>query len=230
MLKRSEFERRKFEDNSSQIGSLFLQSVPCDPHSTFSDVEFSSSLACRLLTKVEVCRKCDQVVEEGHEQGCQYQHGLRVKRHEMVKFALARALRDAGAETTMEVVAENNEGRRCDFIAKGQLCGGTLAFDVTGVATNRIQKRVPGSGFDKSAAEIKAIIEARVEKKMRENQGLNYGGEFFPFVFTSGGTINGEASDFLKDVQKDHHRDKKTHGTIHRLKHTCRVFWRKAEV
>ena len=200
------FGLRKFKDNSSQLGSLFLQAVPCDRHSTFSDVDFSSALACRLLVETQVCRKCNTQVEDGHDQSCKYLHGLRVKRHEMVKSALARALSDAGAETIMEVPAANNQAHRCDVIARGQICGGNVAIDVSGVATVKVPSESDGSGFSRSQLELNSILDARVSKKRRENEGLNYGGTFLPFIFTTGGTLNKDAVHFLKKIQKASHR------------------------
>ena len=199
----TDFQLRRFVDNSSQGGSLFLQAYPSEPNSTFSDAEFSSALAYRLLNEIHVCRKCDNIVEEGHDQSCRSLYSLRVRRHELVKKGLGKILSEAGAEVQLEVFARNNDGRRCDVLASGQLVGGNVAIDVSGTAIHGADMASSfGNGCKKSQRELNSIIEARVARKVRENCDLDYGGVFLPFIFSVGGTLNGEAIEFLKKWRK----------------------------
>ena len=198
----SEYERRKFIDNGSHLGSMFLHTYPSEAISTFSDAEFSSALAYRLLIAIEVCRSCNKAVDGTHELGCEHNQSLRVKRHELVKKSFASAFSGSGLDVQLEAHARDNSGRRCDVLASGLAIGGAFAIDVTVTGINKVKPRVIGDGFAKARQEVNNVVAARVSKKVQENAGLNYGGAFLPIVFTVGGTVNEEVINLWKKWRK----------------------------
>ena len=131
--------------------------------------------------------------------------GLRIKRHEYLKTSLAKTLRDAKAEVRFEVLAKDPVNRRADIVATGKCCGASVAIDITVTAIKKVPDRdieECSKGFRRSRADIDLIIEKRVDKKNKENENLNYGGKFLPFVMTTGGTMNQQAADFLRTLRK----------------------------
>ena len=110
--------RRRFVDNSSQLGSMFLHTYPSDGYSTFSDAEYSSAIAYRLLTTLGTCRQCTNVVADGHESVCERSHSLRIRRHELCKGIFARILQNSGVDVQLEPHASNNAARRAGDLVK----------------------------------------------------------------------------------------------------------------
>ena len=145
-------------------------------------------------------------VDDGHWEGCPSLQKYRINRHEYLKRALGASLRCGNADVQLEIFSKTSENRRADILASGRCCGGQVAIDITVTAVNKVPERhieECTQGFIRARADTNYIIDKRVEKKMAENAGIDYGGKFLPFVMSTGGTMNQEAFDFMDSFRKN---------------------------
>jgi len=213
----SKLQQCAFADNCGEAGSKFLQALPLDQSLTLGDGEFTGAIAERLLHQPGFCEACQTYVEYGHVYSCTKVKSLITYRHEGVKKAVADCFRECGSTVEVEVTCRD---RRTDVVVTGDVTEGSVAIDVSVVAfigraeTSReeaarqdnifVQKT-----FRKTLTKIQTWLQRRFQKKMKENEGYNYGGIFKPFIISGGGT-------FLKSTLELIARTKRTHPRQYR--------------
>ena len=234
-------EQRLFLDNASEIGSKFLHALPVEKLMKLSDGDFLAAVCSRLLQKQQVCRVCTpNEVQTGHQNYCKGTSSLRSSRHEMIKNALHRAFRDAGADVVVEPPSTANR-KRADLCVFGEVTDGKVVLDVSVVsvagtaAAQTVVASLPpsvhatnGNVVNEKLDEIQRVLDARDRRKKRQHAGQDYGGRLQTFLLTTGGSLHKPTIKFLdrlKHLVPRVHERLKYEVSVHLARCQARSFY-----
>ena len=201
----------QFQDNSSVLGSKWLQALPLSQSLTLSDLSFSGALANRLLVAPASCSRCKrQSLGPNHHELCCGQ-SLCTRRHDAVKSALAKGFLSSGHLVQVEPPQIGSSGaRRADLLVEGDSTEGKAALDVsitcvfssqaTPVADSVTHLEgmptsisLPTAPADRRALAFRLIrqkLQRRHDRKLAAASPVFFGARFSPFVLSTGGTLH----------------------------------------
>ena len=214
-------ERMTIVENASAVGRRWLSVIPTQPQACLNDFEMALALRHRTLSppQTDRCRMCGhQQPDMFHAESCRHTQGDRQRRHEVVKYALGRALaRTPGSSVIYEpIVIERapSQARYNDVRYSGSIeCGlRPMEFDVKvlglGTTNHGLGRPLPPSttGYieqarQRAAEGLKKLAE-HTARDLPENIVLVPGSTFHPFVLSAGGLAEGGTTKVLDELKQ----------------------------
>eukprot|EP00924_Labyrinthula_sp_SR-Ha-C_P012156 snap_masked-scaffold_26-processed-gene-4.135-mRNA-1 protein AED:1.00 eAED:1.00 QI:0/-1/0/0/-1/1/1/0/343 len=225
----NDFEKLYFAENSTEIGSKWLHALPVEASTRILNPDFCASICSRLLLSPS-CRNCCSEDRTNYFYHCSCFSQVKVSRHEDIKKLLADFFKETNCVVSLEPFSKN-KNRRADLLVS--TTQGKTAFDVSVVSLtskknfgtlDSLREALASLRLNNDSRESSTllrlaenVLRKRVASKNRENTGLDFGGQFQPFVLSTGGLISKES---LEQVIKE---GKKDLGELLRLKYRFSV-------
>eukprot|EP00924_Labyrinthula_sp_SR-Ha-C_P003506 snap_masked-scaffold_97-processed-gene-0.3-mRNA-1 protein AED:1.00 eAED:1.00 QI:0/-1/0/0/-1/1/1/0/968 len=225
----NDFEKLCFAENSTEIGSKWLHALPVEASTRILNPDFCASICSRLLLSPS-CRNGCSEDRINHFEQCSCFSQVKVSRHEDIKKCLADFFKETNCVVSLEPFNKNNN-RRADLLVS--TTQGKTAFDVSVVSLTSKKNFRTLDSLREALASLRLnndsressillrlaenVLRKRVASKTRENTGLDFGGQFQPFVLSTGGVVSKES---LEHVIR---QGKKDPGELLRLKYRLSV-------
>ena len=196
-------------ENASVLGRRWLSITPTSPIFRLSDYEIAAACQIRTLTlpASSHCNLCGAVTSFLHFDVCPGRRQWLTRRHELIKYAVARALSTIpGAVVRVEPYISGTV-RRDDIRFTGSAESGSASFDldikVTSLGTvafrNLLSTSDPDDSMDAATGHIQRLLHQSAEGKRANHPPLaDNAPPFHPFILSSGGCIEDSAEHLMQ--------------------------------
>eukprot|EP00924_Labyrinthula_sp_SR-Ha-C_P011877 snap_masked-scaffold_76-processed-gene-0.24-mRNA-1 protein AED:1.00 eAED:1.00 QI:0/-1/0/0/-1/1/1/0/276 len=212
----NDFEKLCFAESSTEIGSNWLHALPVEASTRILNPDFCASICSRLLFSPSRRNGCSDD-RTNHFEHCSCFSPAKVSRHEDIKKCLAYFFKETNCVVSLEPFSKNNN-RRADLLVSTRQ--GKTAFDVSVVSLtskknfktlDSLREALVSLCLNNASRESSTllrlaenVLRKRVASKNRENTGLDFGGQFQPFVLSTGGLVSKESSEHvIRQGKKD---------------------------